>query len=60
MNEPPKGVSGKRTPGAEADTLKIDATFEEAVRRAMSAPIPSEGILDREKRKRGPNQARRK
>jgi hypothetical protein len=45
------GSSGESEPA----TLKINMQFEEAVRRAMHAPIPPGGVPEREKRKRGPN-----
>jgi len=51
MKEPNDGANGeRRPPGAQPDTLKIDATFEEAVARAMRAAIPPGGIPERPKR----------
>lgn len=47
----------RKRPGAEPDRLKIDLPWEEAVRRAMHAPIPPGGVPEREKRKRAPNKA---
>jgi hypothetical protein len=52
--------AGRRPPGAEPDTLKIEGDWTEAVRRAMHAPIPPGGVPEREKRKRGPNKAPKK
>jgi hypothetical protein len=50
----------RKRPGAEPDRLKIDLPWEEAVRRAMHAPIPPGGVPEREKRKRGPNKVPKK
>jgi hypothetical protein len=48
----------RKRPSAEPDTLKIDLSFEEAVRRAMRATIPPRGIPDRETQKRAPGAGR--
>jgi hypothetical protein len=34
----------RRTPGANPDALKIDVSFEEAVRRLTTKPVPAEGV----------------
>jgi hypothetical protein len=47
-------------PGPEPETLKIEGRWEEAVARALRAPIPPGGVPGREKRKRGPNKVPKK
>lgn len=52
----PEGRSrrdGEQSPtGPKPDSLKIDLPWEEAVRRAMSVPVPPGGVPARETQKR--------
>jgi len=36
-------MAAKRTPGPEPDRLKIEADWEEAMKRALAKPRPPEG-----------------
>jgi len=45
-------------PGPEPETVRIDLTFEEAVRKALQKPIPPGGIPERPTRPRRATKAR--
>ena len=44
----------RRKPGSDPERLKIEGTFEDAVRKALRKPKPPEGFPDFRQRQRRP------